>query len=245
MKSLAFVKEWQPTDFGTLQPLEVILLAGLALGFSGKVRLPPVRLLLLLGLIHAALSHGRHQQLLGIVGALVLAEPLGQALGRGGAKPIGVRWGHFATCTTLIATVALIARALLPLSPKHTGAALAAILDRVPLTVRAQPVLNEYGLGGRLIFNGIRPFIDSRADLYGDVFLTRYARIVVPDDAELERVLSEYQITWAIFPTGHPVVQRLDRMPGWRRLVEGDGVVVQTRQDQLARKAVVPAGKSV
>jgi hypothetical protein len=232
MKGLAFVKEWQPTDFGTFQPLEVTLLAGLALGFSGKVRLPPVRLLLLLLLIHAALSHGRHEQLLGIIGALLLAEPLGKALGRGGApRPIGVRWRCLATCAALIVIVALMARAKLPLSPKYTGAALAAVLDRVPPPLRAQPVLNEYSLGGQLIFEGVRPFIDGRADLYGDAFLSSYARIVGPDDAELERALSEFRIAWAIFPAGHPAVRRLDAEPGWRRLVEGDGIVVQTRQN--------------
>jgi hypothetical protein len=239
MKSLALIKEWQPAVFGAgpFLQLEVSLLAGLALGFSGKVQLSPVRLLLLLLLVHAALSHGRHEQLLGIVGALVLAEPFGKALGRGAAKPTGVRWGYFANCAALIATVALIARIILPLSPKDTGAALATVLDRLPLPLRAQPVLNEYSLGGQLIFNGVRPFIDGSTDLYGDAFLARYARMVDRDDAELERALSEYRIAWAIFPAGHPAVRMLDKEPGWQRLAEGNGIVVQTRQDKLARSA--------
>ncbi len=36
MKSLAWIGEWEPTDFGRIQPLEILILGGLALGFSGK-----------------------------------------------------------------------------------------------------------------------------------------------------------------------------------------------------------------
>ena len=103
----------------------------------------------------------------------------------------------------------------------------------MPLSLRAQPVLNEYGLGGQLIFNGVRPFIDSRADLYGDEFLARYRRLNAADRAELERTLSEYHITWTIFPAGHPIVSVMDERAGWRRLVDADGIVIHAREDRL------------
>jgi hypothetical protein len=233
MKSLARIGEWQPTDFSRFQPLELIILAGFALGFSGKVRLPPIRLLMLLGLIHGALSHVRHEQLLGIVGVLILAEPFGICLARGRAEALGWGWRRLAAGAVLIALTALGGRLALPLGPDRTGAAFATTLDHVPPSLREQPVLNEYGLGGQLIFDGVRPFIDSRADLYGDAFLIRYRRIVVPDRAELERALSEYKIVWTIFRSDHPIIQMLDQEPGWRRLAEGNGIVIHVREDQL------------
>jgi hypothetical protein len=119
----------------------------------------------------------------------------------------------------------------LPLAPEHTGAAFAAMLDRLPPGLRARPVLNEYSFGGKLIYNGVRPFIDSRADLYGDAFLARYRQIILPDRAELARSRSEYGIVWTIFPAASPLVQVLDQDPGWRRLVEEDGIVIHTRED--------------
>jgi hypothetical protein len=85
-----------------------------------------------------------------------------------------------------------------------------------------------------LIFNGVRPFIDGRTDLYGDAFFSRYGRIVTLDGTELERALSEYRIAWAIFPSGAPIVQMLEREPGWRLVAEGDGVVIQAREGQPA-----------
>jgi hypothetical protein len=235
MKSLAWIGEWRPTEFSGIQPLEVIIIAGLALGFSGKVRLPLIRLLMLLGLIHGALSHARHEQLLGILGVLIVAEPFGVSLGRGCAEASGRAWRGLAAVAVLVALAALAGRIALPMGPEHTGAAFAATLDRVPPALRAQPVLNEYGLGSQLIFNGVRPFIDSRADLYGDAFLIRYHQIIVANCVELERALSEYGIVWTIFPSDYPIVQVLDQEPEWRRLIDADGVVIHTRKDQPPR----------
>jgi hypothetical protein len=230
MHSLAWVGEWQPTDFSHLQPLELMILGALALGLTGAVKLPPMRLLMLFGLIHGALSHARNEQLLGLLGVLVLAEPLGTNLGRGRAAPLAPLWHRAAAGFALLAVVALAGRLALPLSAERTGATFAATLDHVPPTLRAKPVLNDYSLGGKLIFQGVRPFIDSRADLYGDAFLSRYRQLIAPDRDALNRVLAEYGIAWTIFPADAPIVGLLDQEPGWRRLTEVDGMVIHVRE---------------
>jgi hypothetical protein len=235
MKSLAWIGEWAPAEFSQFQPLELIILAALALGLLGKVTLPPVRLLMFLGLIHAALTHARNEQLLGIVGVLILAEPLGASLARGHAEPLGLPWRRLAVVAALIAVAGLATRAVLPLSQQRTGAAFTAVLDTVPPALRALPVLNDYGLGGQLIFNGVRPFIDSRADLYGDAFLGRYRSLTGANRTELDRVLSEYHIAWTIFPSGFALVALMDQEPGWRRLADADGIVIHVREDQFSR----------
>jgi hypothetical protein len=118
-----------------------------------------------------------------------------------------------------------------PMGPERTGETFAAMLDHVPADLRAKPVLNDYSVGGGLIFQGVRPFIDSRADLYGDAFLADYRKIVWPDRAALERALTEYRIAWTIFPSEDRVVAVMDREPGWRRLYAADGLVIHTRED--------------
>ena len=235
MKSLAWIGEWQATDFSRVQPLELILLAGLALGLSGTLTLPPMRLLMLLGLIHGALSHARNEQILGLIGALILAEPIGARLARGPAEALNGAWRGLTAGAAGLAALALVVRIGMPLAPERTGAAFAIMLDRVPAAVRARPVLNDYSLGGQLIFHGERPFVDSRADLHGDAFLTRYRLITAPDRAALDRALTEYGIVWTIFPSGHRIVPVLEERPGWRRLLEAEGLVIHARQDQAAR----------
>jgi hypothetical protein len=230
MTSLAGIGEWRPAAFDRFQPLELTILGALALGFSGKATLPPVRLVILLGLIHAALSHERHQQLLGIVGALVVAEPLGRGLALHGATAAGAAWRKLAAASAVLALGALAVRAAMPLPPERTGAAFSAVLDQVSPAIRGRPVLNDYSLGGALIFNGVRPFIDSRADLYGDAFIGRYRRVIAPDRAALDRVLADYGIAWAVFRAEEPIVQLLDQEPGWGRLAEMDGIVIFARR---------------
>jgi hypothetical protein len=170
-----------------------------------------------------------------IVGALILAEPIGARLDRGAAEPFDPSWRHLSAGVIVFALAALVLRFTLPLSPDRSSMAIAAALDTVPPPLRTQPVLNEYDLGGQLIFAGVRPFIDSRADLYGDAFLTRYHRIATGDRAEWDRTLSAQHIAWTIFPAGHPIVAVPDERPGWRRLVEADGIVIHVRADQPPR----------
>ncbi len=233
MHSLGWIGEWQAANFSGLQPLELVVLTALALGLSGKVVLPPVRLLIFLVLVHGALAHARNEQLLGLVGALILAEPLGASLGRGGATGHGPGWRHLPALAAAIAVVALGLRSIVTLDPIRSGAAFAAMLANVPPALRALPVLNDYALGGQLIFNGVRPFIDSRADLYGDAFLARYHRLAVADRTEINRTIREYSIAWTMFPSGHPMVQAMDGRPGWRRLVAANGIVIDARDDAL------------
>ena len=56
-----------------------------------------------------------------------------------------------------------------------------AAFAHVPASLAAMPVLNEYNFGGFLIFNGVRPFIDGRADMYGDKFLEDYAELITAE----------------------------------------------------------------
>jgi hypothetical protein len=232
MSSLSWIGEWAPAEFGGLQPLEVTLLAGLALGLSGKVSLPPIRLLMLLGLVHGALSHGRNEQLLGLIGALILAEPLGRRFAREDVETPGAARA-MAAGAALVSVLAVAARFALPLDPVHTGEAFAATLDHVPPSLRDRPVLNDYSLGGLLIFNRVRPFVDSRADLYGDAFLTQYQKTIA-SRAAFEKAVADYGIAWTIFQSNRSIVHILDEEPGWRRLVETDGVVIHVRDDQAA-----------
>jgi hypothetical protein len=129
---------------------------------------------------------------------------------------------------------------VLPLGPARSGAAFADALAQVPPALRARPVLNDYGTGGALIFNGVRPFIDGRADLYGDAFIARYVAITAPNHAALTRTIAEYGIAWTIFPATAPIVQLLDLEPGWHRLAEADGFVIHARDAPTARDDPTP-----
>jgi hypothetical protein len=233
MHQLAAIGEWQPVSFANLQPLEIVLLGSLGLGLWGKASVPPLRLILLLFLFHSSLQHGRHGYLLGFLGALLLAEPLSRNFP---AAPLPAPSGRLirslAPILCAIALVSLVGiRLARPAGRNIAGADPAAAMANVPGALRNQPVLNDYAFGGYLIFHGIRPFIDGRADLYGDAFLARYAAIIHPDPVVLEHTLRDYHVSWTIFSPNNPVVGLLDREPGWHRIYADSTAVVHVGSD--------------
>lgn len=239
MTSLAGVAEWRPMDFSRIGPMEIVLLAGLYVLLQRGVRIPPLRLALLLVLLHMTLSHARHQMLLAVVGAVVLAEPLGRALapadtfeGRAEAKTAGRRWALAGAAAVLLLAGVRLALPIVRVDGPTTPIA---ALDHVPAALRTQPVFNDYGFGGYLIAHGVRPFIDGRTDMYGDAFTNAYFRAERPDQAQLDALLARWKVAWTILAPGDPVVAVMDRRPGWRRLYADRYAVVHVREDALPR----------
>jgi hypothetical protein len=88
----------------------------------------------------------------------------------------------------------------------------------------AGPVFNDYKFGGYLIYSGFRPFIDGRADMYGDAFLKRSFTL-----SELPAILTQYGVAWTLLEPEDPRAVLLDRLPGWRRAYADEIAVVHLR----------------
>ncbi|WP_293367851.1 hypothetical protein, partial [Phenylobacterium sp.] len=234
MKSLAHIGEWAPASFASVGPLEAALLAGLFVALTRPLRLPALRAALLLLLLYLALQHVRYEQMLGVVGVLILAGPMAQAFGQGAETPApGDRPARAPILTAAAVSIAV----LLAVGRLAWPVVLGDGLDRpvsavaaVPAATRRTHVLNDYSFGGYLIGQGVAPFIDSRADLYGDAYLEAYDRLVRPDRAALAATLDARQVGWTLFKAGSPVVEAMDEMPGWRRLYADRWAVVHVRR---------------
>jgi hypothetical protein len=167
--------------------------------------------------------------LLGVIAPLLLAEPIGRALGR--ASPMPIPWRMPREQTLLGAgLLALIlgARLIAPQPRVDDATAPITALAHVPAPIRAQPVLNAYDFGGYLIFEGVKPYIDGRADMYGDNFITDDNLIQNGSQAAMGRAVADYRIRWAIVQPALPLVGALERMPGWRVLYSDRYAVVLT-----------------
>ena len=229
MPSLQLIGEWAPTNFQTIQPLGVAVAAALYVLLSRGARLKPWRLVILLALLYLALIHLRHHMLIAIVGPLILAEPLALALqtSRPSAAP---RHGAAVALVFIVCLGALTAlRLWLPLERSDGATTPAAALAQVPASLLHSPVLNDYAFGGYLIFNDVRPFIDSRAELYGEKFITRYAQMVRPDKPALQATLAKYRVRWTIFAADSPAAAAMDSMEGWHRLYADRWAIVHMR----------------
>ena len=89
----------------------------------------------------------------------------------------------------------------------------------MPAGLRTQPVLNGYTFGGPLILAGIKPYIDGRAEMYGDQFFADYVKIIDGDSASFDRAVARYKIRWTMTPASNlPLLKLLDSSPNWRRI---------------------------
>ncbi len=227
---LSTIVEWRPSDLSWTDPLMPAIGATLFVLLSKGAKIRPLRLLVLLGLMYLALTHTRHQMLLGIVGPLLLAEPLAGVLN--GAPPaLQPSRRRIVIGFALAFLLAAGGRLLLPIARGDDPATPAAAFAQVPSELRHAAVFNEYAFGGFLIFNGVRPFIDGRAELYGDDFLAGYDRAVRPDATILKKLLVKYRIRWTILAARNPAVGAMDAMPGWRRLYADRNAVVHVKAE--------------
>jgi hypothetical protein len=225
MPGVGLIGEWAPSDITHLTPFLLALMAMFYVLAMGKVTLPASRAVLILALVYLALAHGRHEMLFGIAAPLLAAPAMGKAwpprLGRG--HP----W--FLPGLGCVMALMVLARLTWPAVRGEDHTAPIAALTHVPPTLRARPVLNAYEFGGYLIFQGVRVFVDSRADMYPADFLERNFRLSRGDGSLLAETLAHYHIAWTIFPSASPVAATLDRLPGWRRLYGDTNAVVHVR----------------
>ena len=230
MKSLALITEWKALDFHATPPLELALMAALYVSLTRGVRVPGLRLLLLMGLLHLGLQHARHQMLTGVAGTLLFAGPLGLALGRPRPLPRPAwTWKPAAALSLAAAIAASGFRLAHPIVREDMFTSPGAAFAHVPAALAAKPVLNEYNFGGFLIFYGVRPFIDGRADMYGDRFVGDYAELMHPSRERIVQAIEQRGIQWAMLDAGSPARAVMETLAGWRLLYADKVAAVYTR----------------
>lgn len=232
--ALSVISEWMPPDFRSFSPIEVwlafVLFGALYFGF----RLPPLRIAMFFGLVHLSLTSARYAELLGLIAPLLLMPSVGPQL-RAAIRPevkprisLGAVRATSVMCTVLlIASVAFLAKGISyergPVVPKDAvRAAMAA--------GGSGPVFNSYNFGGYLIFSGIAPLIDGRADMYGDEFVRRYVKAQSGNAKALEGLIREYKIKWALLEPSSPASAAINGLPGWRKVHEDAYAVAYIRE---------------
>jgi hypothetical protein len=228
-EALALLVEWRPQDFSKIGPYELCLLGAIGFVLFRGLTLPPVRILIVLGLLHMSLAHARNDELLVLLAPLFIAAPLRDQLGQEqpAHEPLSRKFVAPLALLAAVATVGLVTtRELRPGYYLTPSAALDALTR-----AKAGPILNDYGFGGYMIHAGVAPFIDGRAELYGGPFIARHHRAVTLENLpDFLRLLDEYKIGATLLAPGRPAVALLDRLPDWERLYGDDVAVAHVRK---------------
>jgi hypothetical protein len=188
-------------------------------------------LVLLLFIFHMALQHQRHQLVVSVVVPLLLAEPIGRAFDRAARPTPMTLLGRAALALVIVGLAAY--RIAVPMVRGDEAISPVSAVAHVPAQLAAKPVFNAYNFGGYLIFKGVKPFIDGRADMYGDAFVKRYAAINNGDPASVEAALKQYGFAWVITQPREGIIKYLQGKPGWKRIYADKYAVVLAREDAL------------
>ncbi len=238
--SLSLISEWKSPNFQSDPMQELVLLVGLYVALSRGLKLPLMRLLIVIGLVHLFLRYARNAELLALVAPLVLAPLIArqwpaqrsdpQASGRLGAL---ARLAGHAVVAACLALGVVFAGGLLRFgdvkAPPSTVPQ--AALDYVHEAGIKGRVFNYYGYGGFLIRAGIPTFIDGRGELFGGAFIKLYAEAVsLRGDEPFDQLLDRYNIDWTFLSKNQPANQLLARLPGWRQAYSDDQATIFVRE---------------
>src|SRR5271154_2357903 len=231
--ALPLITEWKPADFGGIGPFEICLLLGIALALYRGVTLPPMRIVLLIGLLHMALAQGRAGEMLALIGPLVLAAPLASQIGGAECPPSGAAAPMRGALLAGIA-IALVAGTFAYASvhrfePHMRGSPVAAVTELKKLHLAR--VFNDYDFGGYLISAGVAPFIDGRTELYGEKFFVDHnsaSGLMEPEN--LFRLLDQYAIEATLMRTQSAATKLLDHIDGWQKVYADDIATIHLRK---------------
>jgi hypothetical protein len=244
-EALGTISEWRSPDFQG-QPLqELILLVALYAALSRGLKLPLVRLLIVIGLVHLYLRYARNAELLAMLAPLVIAPLLARQwpslrpdpdVGSGSLlvqrmRALARPAGHAAVALCL-AVAALYAGGMIRLAEITPPSATmpSAALDYARDAGLKGHVLNHYNYGGYLIRAGVPTFIDGRGELYGGEFIKRFADVVnLRGEESLEQLLERHAIEWTLFPKNQPANKLLARLPGWRQAYADEASIIFVR----------------
>lgn len=238
------INEFQSSVFPTVTPLEIFLLATMFFFMVTRARVPLLRLLLFLLLVHMTLEHRHEIVVLAAVAPMILAPAIGEALNEDANFPMPIqataRSPFFMTAgTVLIAALIAAVRFAVPAAPATSSFTPVSALAHVPAEIARRPVFNDYIMGGYLISRGIRPFIYGRADMFGYDFTRNYVQMIKPDRHAIESTFSKYHVGWTILAPDNPANDILDLLPGWHVLYKDKFSIVHVREDW---RATSPAG---
>jgi hypothetical protein len=237
-EALPLIMEWRPADFSSLGPLEVCLLLGLGLTLYRGISLPPLRIVLLLGMLHMGLSQVRSLETFALLVPLFLAAPLAKQIGAAeAAKPAGAPRGVLFAGLVVLLSAGTVAYASVARFEPHTrGSPVTAVKELKKLNFSR--VFNDYDFGGYLIANGVAPFIDGRTELYGEKFFVDHnaaSGLMKPEN--LFRLLDEYQIEATLMRTQSAATALLDHMDGWHKVYTDDTATIHVRKSGAVHTA--------
>jgi hypothetical protein len=247
---MKYIGEWSSPDFHEpmFQALALLIFLTFgALALSRK-RVSLRELLLLAATGVAALRSGRNVPFFALVAIPLLAEHSwdwistqrwGQWLTRPEKRETGKNAAIKVALNIAFLVVAPLGLVLTRVAQSAANQPLvnsqqfpAAAVDYLAAQKLPQPIYNEYGWGGYLIWRlypDYRVYIDGRADVYGDAFLEEFL-MVHKGETRWQEPLNRYAIRTVLVKPDAAIASLLRQDAGWQNVFEDSQAVIFTKR---------------
>lgn len=232
-ETMPFITEWQPFSAQRDALMGHCLLVAVAALIAMRAHPGWARLLFIVFTLYAFLLHVRFVYVFFLIVPLLVAAAAARTNPRIAAAPrTPDRFGGFMPAMLAIAVVAgfLAFVAVRPFEPAERRS-IAPALAFARENGLTGPQVNGYNLGGVLMFNGFKTFLDGRTEqLFRGPFMEEYLAAGRPDGAAaMRRILETYKATWTIFPPQDYRNVHIAATPGWSKAYADDHAVIYVR----------------
>ena len=246
--SMSIISEWVSPNFQQLQFLEILLYIILGFALTQKMQLPVLRLLFLIVLIHLSLKHCRYiSDLMALQVPLLFAAPLAKHWHEGVPDTKRFTLSSIIPNTgkgKLLLISALCCWLIYIFAYKDieykTSKNINAMLASINKANLPGNVFNHYNYGGYFIYQGLKPFIDTRAELYRDDYIKAYkeAETLTGGEKPLVKLLNEYHIGWSFLPPETPAIAYFNLTPDWLKVFSNDCAVIHVRKGVWSQQEI-------
>lgn len=224
------VNEWAPVSIGSVPIFAIWFFGLLFLGLRSRLSIPLYRLLLLLGIMYLAVRHIYFATYFALLGSLLVVKPLQRSFSP--RWDVDNEWMSKRFAALLFLAVSLgggaytfyllhhLPRTLyqLPMAPDKA-------VDKLEQAGVHDRIFNYDGFGGYLIYRSIRPYIDTRFELYSLPAIKEYGCVSL-GGIFLMDFLQQHAIEWVLFPPDALVTSTLETMPQEWKMVYHDSSAV-------------------
>jgi hypothetical protein len=247
---MKYINEWFSPDFHELMflPLAALLLATFTAMALSRERVRPGRLLLLAATGYMALRSGRNAPFFVLVAVPLLAEHAwawltqqGWCAGLMRSETYAAGSGAALKAAFNVALLVVVPLMLCFVRVERVAAQRdedekqnfpVAAVEFMRERDLPQPVFNEYGWGGYMIWNlypGYRVYIDGRADVYGDDYLEEFLK-THDGRAGWRETLERAGVRAVLVKPDVPLASLLRQEPNWRNVFEDEQAVIFVKE---------------
>jgi hypothetical protein len=246
--SMSKISEWVSPNFQQLQFLEILLYIILGFALTQKMQFPVLRLLLLIALIHLSLKHVRYvSDLMALQVPLLFAAPLAkhwheyvQDTGRFTLASLYPTTGKGKLL--LISVLCCWLTYIFAFKDIEFEATkkINAMLSSINKANLQGNVFNHYNHGAYFIYEGLKPFIDTRAELYRDDYIKTYedAKSLNWGEKPIVELLNKYHIGWSFLPPETPAIAYFDLNPDWVQVFSNECAVIHVRKGLWSQQTI-------